>query len=51
MVFASDWGQETGSDSCGGGNDLGAGEAYVIDLGPRIPIDWDSFVYLPLVYR
>jgi hypothetical protein len=28
VVFASDW----GTNSCGGGNDLGAGEVYVIDL-------------------
>jgi hypothetical protein len=32
VVFASDWGQETGTDSCSGGNDLGAGDPYIIDL-------------------
>jgi hypothetical protein len=35
VVFASDWGQETGQSSCGGGNDLGAGDPYIIDLGQR----------------
>jgi hypothetical protein len=32
VVFASDWGQETGTDSCGGGNYLGRGDPYIIDL-------------------
>ncbi|MFQ5794212.1 MAG: hypothetical protein ACE5JP_04080 [Candidatus Bipolaricaulia bacterium] len=32
VIFASDWGQEMGTDSCGGGNDLGRGEAYIIQL-------------------
>jgi len=32
VVFASDWAEGTGADSCGGGNDLGAGDPYVIDL-------------------
>ena len=32
VVFASDWGQETGTDSCGGGNDLGRGDPYIIEL-------------------
>jgi hypothetical protein len=32
VVFASDWGQPTGADSCGNGNDLGAGDPYLIDL-------------------
>ena len=33
VVFSSDWGQETGADTCGGGNDLGRGDPYIIDLG------------------
>jgi len=33
VVFASDWGEETGTNSCGGGNDMGAGDPYIIDLG------------------
>ncbi len=35
VVFASDWGLETGSDNCGGPNDpdgLGRGDPYIIDL-------------------
>ncbi len=32
VVFASDWGQETGTDSCGSGNSLGGGDPYIIDL-------------------
>ncbi|MBW8012297.1 MAG: hypothetical protein FVQ83_13865 [Chloroflexi bacterium] len=33
VIFASDWGQETGTDSCGSGNDLGLSDPYIIDLG------------------
>ena len=33
VVFASDWGQGTGSNSCGGGNSLGLSDPYLIDLG------------------
>lgn len=32
VVFAADWREGTGADSCGGGNDLGSGDPYVIDL-------------------
>ncbi len=31
-IFASDWAAGTGSNSCGGGFELGAGDAYLIDL-------------------
>jgi len=31
VVFASDWGQETGTDGCGG-DDLGRGDPYIIAL-------------------
>lgn len=34
IVFTSDWGQETGMNSCNVWNDpLGAGDPYIIDLG------------------
>lgn len=33
VIFASDWKRASGS-SCGGGNALGSGEAYVVDLDP-----------------
>lgn len=32
LVFASDWGGATGTNSCGGGNDLGGGDPYLVDL-------------------
>jgi hypothetical protein len=41
VVFASDWGQETGTDSCGGGNDLGAGDPYIIDLSASCDLPGD----------
>jgi hypothetical protein len=31
-IFTSDWGQDTGENSCSGGSDLGRGDVYVIDL-------------------
>jgi hypothetical protein len=31
-VFTSDWGQETGENSCSDGGDLGRGDVYIIDL-------------------
>jgi hypothetical protein len=39
VVFASDWGQATGGNSCAGGNDLGRGDPYIIDLGASRPPD------------
>ncbi|MEZ4646529.1 MAG: right-handed parallel beta-helix repeat-containing protein [Chloroflexota bacterium] len=36
VIFASDWQQGTGGDSCGG-FELGAGDAYLIDLGADAP--------------
>jgi hypothetical protein len=32
VVFASDWAQVIGGNSCGGGNDFGRGEAYIIQV-------------------
>jgi hypothetical protein len=32
VVFASDWGRETGRSGCSGGDDLGRGDVYIIDL-------------------
>lgn len=32
VIFASDWGRETGRIGCGGGQELGRGDAYLIDL-------------------
>jgi hypothetical protein len=39
VIFASDWGQATGGNSCAGGNDLGRGDPYIIDLGASRPPD------------
>lgn len=51
VVFASDWGQETGTNSCGGSHPLGQGEAYLLDLGVTPPPDLDVGSFLPLVVR
>jgi hypothetical protein len=50
VVFASDWGEETGTDSCGDGNDMGRGDPYIIDLltSSFVPSD---FVYLPVILK
>jgi len=32
MVFASDWGEQTGTDSCGSGNYMGRGDPYILDV-------------------
>ncbi len=40
VVFASDWGQETGTDSCGG-NYLGQGDPYIIDLSASCDLPGD----------
>ncbi|MEW6213037.1 MAG: cadherin-like domain-containing protein, partial [Acidobacteriota bacterium] len=32
VIFASDWGRETGRDGCSGGQELGRGDVYIIDL-------------------
>ena len=32
VVFASDWAHGTGTSSCAGGNDLGEGDPYIINL-------------------
>jgi len=37
VAFASDWAIHTGRESCTGGNDLGAGDPYVIDLSSSGP--------------
>ena len=36
VVFASDWGLETGQDGCAGGDELGRGDPYLIDLGEAV---------------
>ncbi len=41
-VFASDWGQETGTDSCDGGNDLGLGDPYILNLETELNITTTS---------
>ncbi|MFQ5857372.1 MAG: LamG-like jellyroll fold domain-containing protein [Anaerolineae bacterium] len=44
VVFTSDWGQEMGTDSCSGGNYLGQGDPYIIDLSANacdLPGDLD----------
>lgn len=52
VAFASDWGQETGQESCDGTFELGAGDAFLIDLENGTPppaLDHSS--YLPAVVR
>lgn len=53
IVFASDWAQETGQHSCNSSYELGAGDAYVIDLQaggePPPPFSPIAFLYLPTV--
>jgi hypothetical protein len=36
VVFASDWSLETGQDGCSGGDELGRGDPYLIDLGEAV---------------
>lgn len=38
-IFASDWAAGTGSNSCGGSYELGAGDAYLIELRAANPTD------------
>lgn len=39
VVFASDWAGQSSANSCRGGNDLGSGDPYIIDLGATPPED------------
>lgn len=36
IVFASDWGEETDTDSCSDGDDMGRGDPYIIDLSDTV---------------